>query len=92
MATLGELKAQMKFHDDASRDLAIRIRKLEARIKAKKQATCPHTKTFEEREAGYFEPGKMTHPLPDTRYETCCRCKKRLGRYSSGPEKLIKLT
>ena len=45
-----------------------------------KQAKCPHPVEFLKTkvEPGYFEVGRMSHPLQDTYYKVCGLCKKRL--------------
>lgn len=87
MATLKELEAQEAEMLSSLQAIRARIKKLKESIKVKKQAACDHSKTRVVSERGYFEAGKMSAPLPDTRYLTCCLCDKRLSvEVSKGTE------
>ena len=46
-----------------------------------KQKNCPHPaeKVVVVTDPGYFEQGRMSHPLPDTQYKKCRRCGARIA-------------
>lgn len=79
MPKLSELKAEaealrLKYHE-AQR----RVDEKKVELRKKKQAACPHTKTQQVSEPGYYEVGRSRGPAPDTVYLMCVACKKKLA-------------
>lgn len=91
MPTLKELKVLAAEQLAAYHATAERVRVLTKRAIQHKQEQCPHTHTQQVSEPGYFEPGRMSGPLPSDVYLVCVDCRKKLARQVEGKPRFVKL-
>jgi chromosome segregation ATPase len=70
-----KLLAKIRPLNNAIHKLNAKIERLIKQNRKKRQEKCPHTKTKERTDGGYFEQGRMTAPLYWNE-KVCVRCGK----------------